>query len=276
MTAPDGTGVSSTYDDFNTSVTDALNRTTTNTMDVIGRTIQVSPPTGPGVSYAYDAKDQLTQAVYGAATISIQYDRAGRKLSMQDADMGSWSYTYDALGNLSNQTDARGCTTTLTYDNLNRLTGKTYGTGCPTTPAVSYTYDQNNQLGYRTSMTDGSGSSAWTYDARGRVTNETKVILGQTFTTGWSYNSADLPVSMTHPDSEVVSSTYLPQMALNTLAGTDTYLQATAYDSAGRVREQTYGLGVFTKEFNYNAWNAQRRTTAEHGRRYATEFELQL
>jgi YD repeat-containing protein len=102
------------------------------------------------------------------------------------------------------------------------------------TPAVTFTYDQNNQLGYCTSMGDGSGSTAWTYDARGRVTQETKIILGQSFTTGWSYNSADLPVNMTYPDSEVVISTYLPQMALNTLTGTDNYITASQYDSAGR------------------------------------------
>lgn len=39
------------------------------------------------------------------------------------------------------------------------------------------------------------------------------------------------------------------------LVVTDTYLQGVAYDSTGRTREQTYGLGIFTKQFNYNPWN---------------------
>jgi RHS repeat-associated protein len=254
---PDGTSVSSTYDDYSTIATDALNRTTTNTLDALGRTISVAPPEGPGVSYAYDAKDQLIQAVYGAATTSIQYDRAGRKLSMQDADMGSWSYAYDALGNLSTQTDARGCITTLAYDNLNRLTGKTYGgTNCPATTAVNFAYDEDNQLGYRTSMSYGTDNTSWAYDERGRVTSETKVILGQPFTTGWTYNSADLPVTMTYPDDEEVTSTYLPQMALDTLTGDGGYITDSQYDSAGRLRSQSFGNGV-TQAHTYNNWNTQ-------------------
>jgi len=36
----------------------------------------------------------------------------------------------------------------------------------------------NKGLGRRASMTDGSGNTAWLYDARGRVTKETKTIAG--------------------------------------------------------------------------------------------------
>ena len=58
------------------------------------------PPTGPGVSYTYDAADRLVSTVRGGVTTTLAYDLAGRKTSMDDPDMGEWSYTYDALGNL--------------------------------------------------------------------------------------------------------------------------------------------------------------------------------
>ena len=50
----------------------------------------------------------------------------GFKLTLDDPDMGLWSYAYDALGNLTRQTDARGQRICLYYDPLNRLAGKHY------------------------------------------------------------------------------------------------------------------------------------------------------
>jgi len=88
--------------------------------------VQVIPPTGTGVSYTYDEADRLTSAAYGSASTTLDNDLAGRKISMSDADMGSWSYTYDALGNLTRQKDARGQRICLYYDPLNRLLGKHY------------------------------------------------------------------------------------------------------------------------------------------------------
>jgi hypothetical protein len=38
-------------------------------------------------------------------------------------------------------------------------------------------------------MSDGSGNTTWTYDNRGRVLSEVKVIDGTSYTTQWgSYN----------------------------------------------------------------------------------------
>ena len=48
-------------------------------------------------------------------------------------------------------------------------------------------------------MTDGSGATAWIYDLRGRLVQETKVIGADTFVTKWGYNSADLPIWMKYP-----------------------------------------------------------------------------
>ena len=88
---------------------------------------------------------------------------------------------------------------------------------CPGDPLsgydVSYGYDSGtNGKGRRTSMgVSGGDYSAWTYDARGRVESEAKQIPGGgQFVTSFTYNSADLPKTMTYPDTnnEVVTFEY--------------------------------------------------------------------
>ncbi len=83
------------------------------------------------MAYTYDGMDRLLTATMGNAVTSISYDFAGRKMGMDDADMGEWSYEYDGLNALTKQTDARGCVTNLTYDDAGRLVNKNYLTsGC--------------------------------------------------------------------------------------------------------------------------------------------------
>jgi RHS repeat-associated protein len=64
--------------------------------------------------------------------------------------------------------DARLITASYTYDALHRETGVTYSNS---DPALTFTYDESNclslsacqNLGHRTSMTDGAGSEKWAY-----------------------------------------------------------------------------------------------------------------
>ena len=193
-------------------------------------------------------------------TTEIHYDRAGRKNSMSDPDMGNWSYAYDALGNLISQTDARLCRLNLDYDALNRLLTKTSdGTGCATQVNTSYAYDVgSNDLRQRTSMSDSSGSTSWSYDTRGRVAQETSDITGASpFTTAWTYNSADLPVTMTYPDAEVLTYQYNDRGQLDSVSSNlgSTYLASAAYDEAGRITSLEYGADVLRKEFSYFDWD---------------------
>ncbi|MDW8278028.1 MAG: SpvB/TcaC N-terminal domain-containing protein, partial [Anaerolineales bacterium] len=258
ISAPDESETRYAYNGLVTTITDARGNNTTTVSDVWGRTTSVTPPTGPGVAYAYDPLGRLLTATRGGLTTTLTYDAGGRKIAMSDPDMGQWAYAYDALGNLTTQTDARGCVLAMAYDSLNRLTSKaSSGAGCGTQVNTLYTYDQGlNGKGRRTGMTDASGSSAWTYDLRGRMLSETKVIDGQSFTTRWTYNSADLPVNMTYPDGEVVTNAYSPQMLLETVTGSSPYVTATSYDSAGRINVRAYGNGTQT-DYDYFAWNQQ-------------------
>jgi RHS repeat-associated protein len=284
MTQPDGTSTGYAYSisgsTLATTVTDANTNATLQKTDAFGRLISVLPvqlagyPANPGVNYSYDALDRMVGAVYGSATTTITYDLAGRKIDMTDPDMGKWYYQYDAVGNLIRQTDAKGQRTCLYYDALNRLLGKHYrgDDSCPTPPTfnVSYTYDAGTgNLGQRTGMSDASGSSAWTYDERGRLTAETRNVSGAgTFLTQWSYYANDALKTMRYPGGnggqagELVTYEYNPQALLKGVHsdGVD-YVPQIVYDAAGRVDEMKLGGAISTpviqKDYNYYPWSTQ-------------------
>jgi RHS repeat-associated protein len=265
MTAPDGVVTHTEYNGLTTTVSTKVsgvvfdNHVTTTSTDILGRTLFVTPPTGPAVSFTYDPLGNMLTATRGGATVNLTYDIAGRKIAMADPDMGNWSYSYDALGSMTSQTDARGCVTNFDYDLLGRPTSKTYS-NCPSTSNVSYTYDQgDNAIGRRVSMAVSGGDfTSWTYDIRGRALSENKQIMpgGGQYITYYTYNSADLPVTMTYPDGEVVNFTYSNQMLLNSVIGTSTYVQSTAYDSASRMTSRILGNGL-TQNYTYYPWNQQ-------------------
>ena len=183
---------------------------------------------------------------------------------MTDADMGNWSYTYDALSNLKTQTDARGCILTMTYDQLSRLDTKTSSGGCGQQISVNYDYDGVlNGIGRRTSMTDSSGSTSWTYDTRGRLLSESKTITDAgTFNTSWVYNAAGLPKSMTYPVDngtvETVFINYNDQMlpeSIGSLIGS--YASSMQYDPAGRMTHLTRGDDLLDTAYQYYPWDTE-------------------
>ena len=271
VTATDGADQTFSYDDLETLATDALDHVTRTVRDVWGRTRLVDPPDGPSLSYDYDELDRLVEAVMGGATSALQYDMASRKTSMDDPDMGDWGYEYDALGSLIVQTDARGCQIHFGYDDGGRLLSKTYsGPGaCATTPLVTYTYDStaggNKGIGRRTGMIDGSGSTSWVYDPRGRVTQETRTVTGGgTYLTLWGYNSADAVVWMRYPGGaagelgEQVDFTYHPQGVPDSISSSlATYIQHTGYDETGRSELRVLGNDILRLDYTHYAWTAE-------------------
>ena len=133
--------------------------------------------------------------------------------------------------------------------------------------AIYYSYDAydpaNGQYGKtrRTGMSDSSGSTAWKYDGRGRVIQEVKVISGSgTFKSEWLYNSADLVDWMKYPADtngnlgEAVVYSYHPQMLVNNVWGTNTYVQSSSYDAAGRLVQLVRGVGTLTTNYTYYGW----------------------
>jgi YD repeat-containing protein len=115
-------------------------------------------------------------------------------------------------------------------------------TGSATTLAT-YFYDEGgaaaNALGRRTRLTDASGSTTWSYDAAGGVSQQ-QTILGSSYTTAYGYDALDRVVRLTLPDGERVATSYgLHGLALS-LTGTDSYVSSATYPA---LLQPTHRLG---------------------------------
>ena len=310
VTQADGTTVRTYYHSRQTAVVDAANHQAISESDAFGRLASVkqydltlaagaAPNWGATsyaqASYSYDVAGRLKQMTGpdGAAT-TIGYDLLGRKTSMSDPDMGAWSYAYDGMGNLKRQADARGQQICFYYDGHNRLVGKHYRSdqNCPGSKPttygtsgllVAYLYDGGaNGLGGRTQAdvyTAGgvlNNRVAYTYDPRGRVTQESRVISGTgggTFVTQWGYDAADRTLWMKYPGGsggqvgEQVSYAYTTQGLLDTVIGAATYVGDTQYNVRGQVMERRLGstTGVVKQLYAYTAADNFRLVSLKAG-----------
>ncbi|MBK9231231.1 MAG: RHS repeat protein [Anaerolineae bacterium] len=241
--------------------------------------------------YSYDVAGRLlTVQDHASNQTTLTHDLLGRKTQMVDPDMGAWQYRYDAAGNLVKQRDARNQAICFYYDGHNRLVGKTYHAGisnlgtltCSGTYAVGFSYDStaNGNLGKgrRTGMSDTSGSASWLYDARGRTTQETKVVNGTgggTFVTRWDYDSADRLTWQKYPGGnagqvgEQVNFAYTAQGLLRQVRsnGSTYYVGETLYNALGQVTERWLGstTGVVQQLYTYTAAENFRLVTLKTG-----------
>jgi len=218
------------------------------------------------IHYTYDAYGNLLEAaVYrenGASPVvtTFEYDNRGRKISMTDPDMGTWTYAYNAGGELTSQTDAKGQTTTMTYDALGRMTKRTDeadGT------VATWTYDTatNGKGKLASLLVKKSGepdySESFTYDALGRPVAQTRSIDGKSYTTKQEYDAYSRPSVMEYPDGFRVKNCYdtlgfLKEIraAGGTIASYGDVLpeqlfwRADSYTAAGALNGATYGNGL--------------------------------
>ena len=213
-------------------------------------------------SYTYNIFNQplVITAISGAQTRTYAYDDLGRATSVQtpETNQVAYQYQYNNFGLVNQRTDPRGVITAYNYDNLNRLSSISYNvgsTGVTATPGVAFTYDQGGSaayaLGRLTSITDGVGSEAYTYNNLGEMTQLQKVISGTAYITGYAYNLAGQLSSITYPSTRVVQQSYDTIGRLcavgtsgSTCASGTTYATSFAYNAAFQVTGFNYGNGV--------------------------------
>ncbi len=293
VTQPDGARTLMQYQGRRTAVLDANNHQRISLADAYGQLIEVREYDAAFTSitwnaavyattqYTYDVLGNLTTVMDDADNqTTMEYDALGRKIAMDDPDMGAWTYAYDANGNLVQQTDAEDQRICFYYDPLNRLKGKTYttsSTACPTNDpgyagyAIKYWYDEGGAavwaIGRRTRMeVPGVTTSAWTYDLRGRMTQETKTINGGgTFTTQYQYDDLDQVTRIIYPDGEQVTPSYTtagqPKTLATTLGGS--YVTNATYRAPGQISSLALGNGL-TTHYTYDSLSA-RLTRARTG-----------
>src|SRR5216684_7737136 len=240
-------------DDNLTQNTDPLSYVTGQSFDALNRLIQVAAPLSSTTTYGYDMHDNRTAVTdpRGLAT-SYVYDGLDNLIEVSSPDTGATVYVVDDSGNRVRQTDAAGMVVQMSYDALNRLAARTY----PADPAenVTYRYDEPAAgfgIGRLTSVTDSSGSTAYVYDSRGNVVQETHVVGGRSYVTSYAYDLADHVVQITYPSGRIVSYT---RDAMGRIGGVATQANSSAvpvavasgatYAPFGPLTALSYGNGL--------------------------------
>ncbi|HAJ57219.1 MAG TPA: hypothetical protein DCL35_05560 [Candidatus Omnitrophica bacterium] len=230
--------------------------------DVYGNVIEVTEFTSGGVfktKYEYDIQNNLTKTTDSKDNVTqIWYDSIGRKLKMDDPDMGVWTYEYDLLGNLVKQADAKNQVLEFHYDALNRLTKKVSLLGGAEAILSEYYYDdttKENCVGRLSKIADQSGSTEFFYDNLGREIKSTKAVDGIPYTVERTYDILDRLVNLKYPDGEDVNYSYDPNsgllesvVSLRGAAGDVAihYANDIAYNAQGQIRDIHYGNGTET------------------------------
>ncbi len=233
----------------------------------------------------HDLLGNLTQVRHpnGIGSTTLHYDLGGRKTSMDDPDLGRWTYAHDRQGRLTRQTDARGKTTCLYYDGYGRLRGKHFrtNTSCPGSVSsydVRYTYDQhhgsaNRSRGQLTQVyyqRSGGYYKNLYYNSQGLLVREQVRIPGQGLLNSWyGYDRYQRPTTLTYPDGEVVTTWYNSMgLPAKLVSGASTTLvngtinvhaasDAVNYDEAGRLRQMRFPAGGnLWQTRKYHSWTS--------------------
>jgi RHS repeat-associated protein len=203
-------------------VTDPLGHTTKYTYDGDGNVETTIDGNSRTTKYTYDADNELTKTeAPNKAVTETEYDSMGQVKSQTDGNKHVTKYVrnlleeveeevnplgkktlkeYDAAGNLVKLTDPKGRATTYTYDLANRLIEVSYSSGNPST--VKYEY---NKDGDRTKMTDGTGTTTYTYDQLDRMTESEN---GHKEVAKYEYNLGNRRTKITYPNTKAVERAY--------------------------------------------------------------------
>ena len=281
-TYPDGTQTRACYDDWVTVEIDANRHKTRTTRDAYGRVVKVEEYTGTyttcstargtpyaTTTYTYDRLDNLltvTDALGNRTT--MQYDTLSRKTQMRAPDLGTWRYQYDLNGNLLRQTDAKAQQLHFQYDSLNRRVQKDYGRAKALGSGdVRYTYDGSSyhRQGRLAQVVDASGTTAFRYDAAGRVTRTDKTVDSVTYSTQTAYDGLGRVTSLTYPDNSTVTYAYTGPQLQSVREGSTTYARYSGFNDLGQPSTLTLGNGT-TTTYTYDSQNYRLKTlTTLHG-----------
>jgi RHS repeat-associated protein len=233
-----------------TSVTDGDSHTTSYSYDAAGEQTSVTQPNGSVQTTSYDGAGRKQFSYDGNNQQTyFSYDAAGRLVYTSDPLGRATQYGYDTAGQLITKTDPSGRITTNNYDAAGELTSISYSDGV--TPNVnSIGYDADGQ---RISMSDGSGTSSWTYDTLHRLTSSTD---GTSHTVGYGYDLGGRLTSIAYPNAAgTVTRGWDNANRLHTVADWSGHTTTFNYDANSNLVSEVYPNGT-TATSNFD--NANR------------------
>ena len=266
-----------------TNVLAPLGQHSTALFDANGNRTSAMDANGNNSTYVYDAADRLTKVVHpdtsfdqtsyddlnnltsqttvqGAGTY-FRFDYTYDLLNHMTAAIDNASprrqtgYSYDAQGELLSLTDSQNQITAYAYDGRGSLSQVSYNDGL--TQPVAYVYDADGQ---RLSMTDGTGSSSYSWDSLHRLKQATN---GNSATVAYGYDYRNDVTSITYPGSTGTVQRRFDdsgrlQHVQDWLTSPSNSGITFAYDPDGNLQTATYPNGVIATSTYDNADQVQR------------------
>src|SRR6266513_235531 len=247
-----------------TNMPGAAVQTKTTTKNSQGQVVQVADTQNNTIAYTYDPFGKLTQTNGGGVITTLAYDLRGRKRSMVDPDMGSWTYAYNALGELIRQIDAKNQTVSMAYDLLGRMTTRTEPDLIST-----WTFDTCAKgVGKLCSASADNGyARTHTYDSLGRPSS-LSITIDTSYAVTTSYDSAGRVDTVTYPTGFAVKNIYnsygyLWKVQRTNDPDTTVFWQANSLNAAGQVTSELLGNGL-TSSYTYDTLFRETATTASN------------
>ncbi|MDQ6422393.1 RHS repeat-associated core domain-containing protein [Paenibacillus sp. LHD-117] len=221
--------------------TDAKQNTTTYSYDSFGQLRTLTNAKNETTTYHYDNLGNHTKTIFpdGIETEKI-YDELGRLIENIDPLNNKDTYFYDANGNRSKLIDKLGQEFTYNYTNRNLLENKV-----GPTETIAFIY---NDDGSRESMTDGTGTTTYSYHP---YTGELDTVTyPDEETISYTYNSQGIKDTMTTPFGDVIEYNYNSMNQLETLEWNGEVESSYTYKDNGQLWTENLG-DVMSSERTY-------------------------
>lgn len=240
----------STQSDENNSALGTL--TITAAHDAVGNLTSLTLGSRSPITYAYNARNDLTALTDEGGENTCSYDDGGRLTQLSTSDGSTRAFSYDAASRITQVENTTGSgTQTLAY--AHDANGNVTSEG-----STTYTYDALDRLHAWYNPT-ADETTTYTYDAVGNVT---QVQVGETTTKSFTYNAAN----------EITSSGYAYDDNGNLTAdGTHTYV----YDAENQLVQVKAGETVIAS-MTYDYTGRRTSLTTSSGTTYFHYANSQL
>jgi RHS repeat-associated protein len=228
--------------------------------DAWGRLSAQTDPLGGSTQIQRNAQGAITQ-VTDPIGVSTRYtlDPFGLPIVQASPDAGTTSRIYDAAGRVLSERDARGVHASYGYDALGRLRTLSHvGANLPAR-AFAWNYDETSPwhghgIGRLTSSHAPGVSTAYAYDALGRVVAESRLLTPPgaaaplAHTTGYAWDAADRLRTLHYPSGWQLQYAADPTGVVRALsftgpAGTAILMHQIEWEPFGPPRSWRWGYG---------------------------------
>ncbi|GKH47843.1 hypothetical protein CE91St45_24050 [Oscillospiraceae bacterium] len=242
--------------------------------DAVGRLVSKTDRNKNTTVYAYDALDRVlseTVTVDGVPeSISHSYTKTNQKLSDSNG-MLAVTYRYDARGRLVEQAESDGVVKSFAYDAAGNRTSFTLTRNGTAELSLGYTYDSLNRLA---EVKKGEAVIArYSYDDNGNRISLEYPESG--LTTAYTYNSANLVISLVNRRGDTVVSSYRYTYYLDgnqkSKTGADGKVTDYVYDGMGRLARESEAEGN-TISYAYDRFSNRSSMTVTGGETYTTTY----